>query len=172
MAVDVDPGKRMGNLSAFKPLSGRLGKPVIAAVNGLAMGGGTEFVVNYDLVTAANSAYFGLPEVKRGLTPIRGALPRLIRTIGLQRSSEFALTGRNITAQETFTWGLVNKAVPQAEVVNEAVRYAAMIAVNNPDAVVCTWASLRQGSKTAAVEQAVEIRWSESLQNCRKVRIH
>jgi enoyl-CoA hydratase/carnithine racemase len=121
------------------------------------MGGGTEFVVNYDLVTAANTAYSELPEVKRGLAPIRGALPRLIRTIGLQRSSEFALTGRNITAQETFTWGLVNKAVLQAEVVNEAVRYAAMIAVNSPDAVVSTWASLRQGSKTAAVEQAAEI---------------
>ena len=121
------------------------------------MGGGTEFVVNCDLVIAADTAYFGLPEVKRGLAPIGGALPRLIRTIGLQRASEFALTGRNITAQEAFTWGLVNKAALQAEVVNEAVRYAAMIAVNSPDAVVCTWASLRQGSKTAAVEQAAEI---------------
>lgn len=121
------------------------------------MSGGTEFVVSYDLVIAANTAYFGLSEVKRGLTPIRGALPRPICTIGLQRWSEFALTGRNITAQEAFTWGLVNKAALQAEVVNEAVRYAAMIAVNGPDAVVCTWASLRQGSKTAAAEQAVEI---------------
>jgi enoyl-CoA hydratase/carnithine racemase len=63
MAAEVDPSKRMGK------------KPVIAAVNGLAMGGGTEFVVNYDLITAANTAYFGLPEVKRGLAPIRGALP-------------------------------------------------------------------------------------------------
>jgi enoyl-CoA hydratase/carnithine racemase len=100
------------------------------------MSGGTEFVVSYDLVIAANTAYFGLSEVKRGLTPIRGALPRPIRTIGLQRSSGLALTGRNITAQEAFTWGLVNKAVPQAEVVNEAVRYAAMIAANSPDAVM------------------------------------
>jgi enoyl-CoA hydratase/carnithine racemase len=158
MAADVDPSKRMGNSPAFKPLSRRLGKkPVIAAVNGLAMGGGAEFVVNCDLVIAADTAHFGLPEVKRGLAPIGGALPRLIRTIGLQRASEFALTGRNITAQEAFTWGLVNKVVPQAEVVNEAVKYAAMIAANSPDAVICTRAGLRQGWETAAVEQAVEI---------------
>jgi enoyl-CoA hydratase/carnithine racemase len=158
MAADADPSKRMGNVPAFKPLSRRLGKkPVIAAVNGLAMGGGTEFVVNCDLVIAADTAYFGLPEVKRGVAPIGGALPRLIRTIGLQRASEFALTGRNITAQEASTWGLVNKVVPQSEVVNEAVKYAAMIAANSPDAVICTRAGLRQGWETAAVERAVEI---------------
>jgi Enoyl-CoA hydratase/isomerase len=63
MAADVDPSKRMGNSPAFKPLSERLGKkPAIAAVNGLAMGGGTEFVVNYDLVIATNTTCFGLPE--------------------------------------------------------------------------------------------------------------
>jgi enoyl-CoA hydratase/carnithine racemase len=70
MAAEVDPSKRMGNSPAL------MGKePVIAAVNGPAMGGGTEFVVSHDLVIAANTAYFGLSEVKRGLTPIRGALP-------------------------------------------------------------------------------------------------
>jgi enoyl-CoA hydratase/carnithine racemase len=158
MAADSGPSKRMGNAPAFELLSRRLGKkPVIAAVNGLAMGGGTEFAVNCDLVIAADTAYFGLPEVKRGVAPIGGALPRLIRTIGLQRASEFALTGRNITAQEAFTWGLVNKVVPQSEVVTEAVKYAVMIAANSPDAVICTRAGLRQGWETAAVERAVEI---------------
>jgi enoyl-CoA hydratase/carnithine racemase len=74
----------MGNSPAFKPLSRRLGKkPVIAAVNGLAMDGGTEFAVDCDLVIVADTAYFGLPEVKRGLAPIGDALSRLIRTIGL-----------------------------------------------------------------------------------------
>ena len=76
MAADADHSKRMGNSSAFKPLSRRLGKkPVIATVDGLAMGRGAEFVVNCDLVIAADTAYLGLPEVKRGLAPIRGALP-------------------------------------------------------------------------------------------------
>lgn len=158
MAADADPKNRMGNAPAFKPLSRRLGKkPIIAAVNGLAMGGGTEYVVNCDLVVAADTAYFGLPEVKRGISPIGGALPRLIRTIGLQRASEFALTGRNITAQEALQWGLVNKVVPAEEVVNEAVRFATMIAANSPDGIICTRAGLRQGWETAAVERAVDI---------------
>ncbi|KAF2837366.1 enoyl-CoA hydratase/isomerase [Patellaria atrata CBS 101060] len=158
MADDADPKNRLGNAPAFKPLSRRLGKkPVIAAVNGLAMGGGTEFAVNCDLVIASETAYFGLPEVKRGVAPIGGALPRLIRTIGLQRASEFALTGRNVTAQEALEWGFVNKVVPQDKVVGEAVKYATMIAVNSPDAIICTRAGLRQGWETAAVERAVEV---------------
>ncbi|TRX95058.1 hypothetical protein FHL15_004143 [Xylaria flabelliformis] len=157
MSDDADPKNRMGNSPAFKPLSRRLGKkPVIAAVNGLAMGGGCEFVVNCDLVVAADDAYFGLPEVKRGLAAIGGALPRLIRTIGLQRASEFALTGRKVTAQEMYQWGIVNKVVPKDQVVAEAVKYAGMIAQNSPDAIICTRAGLRQGWETASVERAVE----------------
>ncbi|WQF78905.1 Putative enoyl-CoA hydratase/isomerase, ClpP/crotonase-like domain superfamily [Colletotrichum destructivum] len=157
MAADADPSKRMGNAPAFKPLSRRLGKkPVVAAVNGLAMGGGCEFVVNCDLVVAADDAYFGLPEVKRGIAAIGGALPRLIRTIGLQRASEFALTGRNVSAQEMAGWGIVNKVVPKEKVVDEAVRYATMIAAHSPDAIICTRAGLRQGWEAASVERAVE----------------
>lgn len=158
MAEDADSRNRVGNAPAFKPLSRRLGKkPVIAAVNGLALGAGTEFVINCDLVVAADTAYFGLPEVKRGVSPIGGCLPRLIRIIGLQRASEFALTGRNVSSQEALAWGLVNKIVPQSDVVNEAVIYASMIAENSPDAIICTRAGLRQGWETAAVERAVDI---------------
>ena len=157
MADDADPSKRMGNAPAFKPLSRRLAKkPVIAAVNGLAMGGGCEFVVNCDLVVAADDAYFGLPEVRRGIAAIGGALPRLIRTIGLQRASEFALTGRNVTAQEMYQWGIVNKVVPKDQVVSEAIKYAEAIAKNSPDAIICSRAGIRQGWETAAVERAVE----------------
>ncbi|KAF4625846.1 hypothetical protein G7Y89_g12317 [Cudoniella acicularis] len=158
MGEDADPKDRLGNAPAFKPLSRRLGKkPVVAAVNGLAMGAGTEFAVNCDLVVAADTAYFALPEVKRGVAPIGGALPRIIRTLGLQRASEFALTGRNVTAQEAFQWGLVNKVVPQEKVVEEAVKYASMIAENSPDAIICTRAGLREGWESASVERAVEI---------------
>lgn len=158
MSDDSDPSKRMGNAPAFKPLSRRLGKkPVIAAVNGLAMGGGCEFVVNCDLVVAAEDAQFALPEVKRGIAAIGGALPRLIRIIGLQRASEFALTARNVSAQEMREWGIVNKVVPRSEVVSEAVKFAEAIAKNSPDAIICTRAGLRQGWETAAVERAVEV---------------
>jgi len=158
MSDDADPKSRMGNAPSFKPLSRRLGKkPVIAAVNGLCMGGGTEFVVNCDLVVASKDTYFGLPEVKRGIAPIGGALPRLIRTIGLQRASEFALTGRNVTAQEAYQWGLVNKICDKEQVVAEAVKYAEMIAKHSPDAIICARAGLRQGWETASVERAVEV---------------
>jgi enoyl-CoA hydratase/carnithine racemase len=158
MGDDVDPKDRMGNAPAFKPLSRRLGKkPVIAAVNGLAMGGGCEFIVNCDLVVAADTAVFGLPEVKRGVAAIGGALPRMMRSIGLQRASEIALTGRNITAQEMYKFGIVNKVVPKDRVVEEAVKYADTIARNSPDAIICTRAAIRQGWESASVERAVEV---------------
>lgn len=138
-------------------LSRRKGKkPIIAAVNGLALGGGTEFAVNCDLVVASEKAEFGLPEVTRGVAPFAGALPRLIRSIGLQRASEFALTGQRISAQQAWTWGLVNKVVPQDQVVKEALRYASLIAANSPDSIICTRAGLREGWIKANVEDAVQ----------------
>ena len=170
-----DPQARRATASSFvKPLSRRLGKkPVIAAVNGIAMGGGTEFAINCDLVIAADTATFGLPEVKRGVAPFSGALPRLIRTVGLQRASEFALTGRTLTAQEAEKWGLVNKIVPQAQVVEEAVKYATMLAENSPDSVICTRSMLRQGWETASVDRAAEVSlegpWAE-LQKGENIR--
>jgi enoyl-CoA hydratase/carnithine racemase len=110
-----------------------------------------------DLVVAADDAYFALPEVKRGVSPIGGCLPRLIRSIGLQRATEMVLTGRKVTAQEALSWGLVNAVVPKSEVVIEAISYATAIAANSPDAVICSRAGLRQGWETAAVERAVDI---------------
>ncbi|KPI36269.1 Enoyl-CoA hydratase, mitochondrial [Cyphellophora attinorum] len=138
-------------------LSRRRGKkPVIAAVNGLALGGGTEFAVNCDLVVAAENASFGLPEVTRGVAPFAGALPRLIRSIGLQRASELALTGQRISSRQAYEWGLVNKVVSQKGVVQEALRYAALIAANSPDSIICTRAGLREGWAKADVEDAVQ----------------
>ena len=174
MSDDADPSKRMGNKPAFTPLSRRLGKkPIIAAVNGLAMGGGCEFVINCDLVVASEHAVFGLPEVKRGVAPIGGALPRLIRTVGLQRATEFALTGEPISARQAYSWGIVNKVVRGEQVVEEAVRYAVAIAENSPDSIICTRAGLRQGWETAAVERAVELvldkEWAE-LQKGENIR--
>lgn len=133
--------------------------------------GAVRLTIKYhsDLVVASKNAYFALPEVKRGVSPIGGALPRLIRALGLQRASELALTGRNLTADEAYTWGLVNKVVPEGEsVVDEAVKYASMIAVNSPDAIICTRAGLRQGWETAAVEEAVEITFNREFAELEK----
>lgn len=156
MQSDANRQKRIGFRG--KPFSRRLGKkPVVAAVNGLAMGGGMEFTANCDLVIASEKAVFALPEVKRGLSPFAGVLPRLIRIIGLQRASELALTGRTIDSQEAYRWGFVNKVVAPEECVPEAIRYAAMIAENSPDSIICTRSGLRQGWETASVERATDI---------------
>lgn len=156
MATDADPDKRMGKAPEFTPLSRRRGKkPIIAAVNGLAMGGGCEFIVNCDIVVSVEEAMFGLPEVRRGIAAIGGALPRLIRTIGLQRASEFALTGRNVSAAEMHSWGIVNRVVRKDDLIPVAVELAEDIAKNSPDSIICTRAGLRQGWETAHVEGAV-----------------
>lgn len=157
-APNARPGAGPGDVPGALPLSNRLGKkPIIAAVNGLALGGGCETVVNCDIVIAAEEASFGLVEIKRGVAAYAGALPRLIRTIGLQRASEFALTGQYITAQQMKEWGVVNKIVPKAQVVEEAVKYATMIAENSPDSIICTRAGLRQGWESASVVEATAI---------------
>ncbi|KAI7160476.1 ClpP/crotonase [Hortaea werneckii] len=125
--------------SGFGAISRRTGrKPIIAAVNGIAFGGGTELIVNCDLVVASRKATFALPEVKRGVVAFAGALPRIVRTIGRQRAMEMALTGRTVPADEAYQWGLVNKVVGdgEGEVVAAAVDYAKMIAENSPDAVI------------------------------------
>ncbi|KAF1817189.1 enoyl-CoA hydratase/isomerase [Eremomyces bilateralis CBS 781.70] len=157
MSPGSDSSKRLG-APGPKPFSRRLGKkPVIAAVNGLAAGGGTEFAINCDLIVASEKATFALPEVKRGVSPFAGVLPRLIRIVGLQRASEFALTGRTMSSQEAFTWGFVNQVVPQDQVMDAALKYATMISENSPDSIICTRAGLRQGWETASVDDAAEI---------------
>ena len=142
--------------SGFGALSRRQGrKPIIAAVNGLAYGGGTEIIVNCDLVVAAKKATFGLPEGKRGVVAIAGALPRIIRTIGRPRATEMALTGRTVPAQEALEWGLINKVVgdEDGEVVNAAVEYAKMIAANSPDAVIVSREGLKMGWESVGAEE-------------------
>jgi len=159
-------GAGPGNVPGAEGLSNRRGKkPFIAAVNGMALGGGCENVVNCDLVIASETATFGLVEVKRGLAPYSGVLPRLIRTIGLQRASEFALTGKVIDAFTAEKWGLVNKIVPQDQVVDEAISWAKEIAEISPDSIICTRAMLREGWTTADVVEATKIsdgrEWAE-----------
>jgi enoyl-CoA hydratase/carnithine racemase len=111
-----------------------------------------------DIVFAAPSAKFGLPEVEVGLYAGAGGLSRLVRCAGLQVASEVALTGRHITAQEAFRWGLVNRiSEAQSTVVSEAVSCASLIARKSPDAIIVSRAGLRQALETASVERATQI---------------
>ncbi|KAL0261981.1 hypothetical protein SLS55_003416 [Diplodia seriata] len=150
--------------SGFGALSRRSGlKPVIAALNGLAYGGGCEMVINADMVVAAPAATLALPEVKRGVVALAGALPRLVRTVGKQRAMEMALTGRTIPVREAREWGLVNTVVGEGEgeVVREAVRLAEMVVGNSPDAVIVTREGVKMGWDGVGAEDATRI-WSES----------
>lgn len=154
--------------SGFGGLSRRRGKkPVVAAVNGLAFGGGMEVVANQDLVVASQSAVFALPEVKHGVVAMEGALPRLVRTIGRPRTMELALTGRPITAEEAHRWGLVNAVtadhasseVPILDrpVVQRALEYASIIAANSPDSMIISRSSVLAGWEHGSVESATQL---------------
>lgn len=113
----------------------RLGKPVIAAINGYALGGGCELAMACTIRIAAETAFLGQPEINLGLLPGYGGTQRLARIVGAGRALELMLTGDRIPAAEAFRLGLVNRVVPAAELMTEARRLAAAIAAKAPVAV-------------------------------------
>ena len=118
-------------------------KPTIAAVNGTALGGGTELALASDLVVAEESAKFGLPEVKRGLVAAAGGVFRIVEQLPRKVAMQLLFTGEPITAAEALKWGLINDVVPDGTVVDAALALAQRITVNAPLAV--------QASKRVAV---------------------
>jgi enoyl-CoA hydratase len=136
-------GADINELAAQSPVGGRehgrrgqavfarieqLGKPVIAAVNGFALGGGCELAMACTLRVAADSARFGQPEINLGLIPGYGGTQRLPRLVGRGRALELLLTGNPITADEAWRIGLVNKVVPAAALRDEAHALAVSLA--------------------------------------------
>lgn len=112
-----------------------LTKPVIVAVNGLAVGGGFEFALQATLVICAPHVEFGLPELQRGFIPEAGGLWRAHRRLPVNIASELLLTGRRLTAEEGLRLGFVNKIVPRDDLMAEARRMAAPIIASAPLAV-------------------------------------
>lgn len=112
-----------------------LDRPVIAAVNGFALGGGTEIAIACDFIYASENARFGQPEVTLGIFPGFGGTQRLPRLIGKGKAKELILTGKMITAQEAFQMGIVNRIFPQASLMEETKKVAAQIAANGAVAV-------------------------------------
>jgi enoyl-CoA hydratase len=110
-------------------------KPIVAAVNGPALAGGFEIVLACDLVVAADTARFGVPEVQRGLLAAAGALIRLPKRVPLTIALEMAMTGDPISAQRALELGLVNRVVPAEQVLDEAVALADRIGENSPISV-------------------------------------
>jgi enoyl-CoA hydratase/carnithine racemase len=127
-------GERGWGASGFGGLSHRfdLTKPVIAAVNGFAMGGGFEIALACDLVIAAENATFALPEPSVGLAATAGGLLRLPREIGMKRAMGMILTGRRVAALEGLSLGFVNEVVPQGKALSGAKRWAQEILKLSP----------------------------------------
>ncbi|HEN8711683.1 MULTISPECIES: enoyl-CoA hydratase [Pseudomonas] len=103
-------------------------KPIIAAVSGFALGGGCELAMMCDFILAADNAKFGQPEINLGVLPGMGGTQRLTRAVGKAKAMELCLTGRLMGAEEAERAGLVARVVPQAELVEEALKVAATIA--------------------------------------------
>jgi enoyl-CoA hydratase len=112
-----------------------VGKPVIAAINGYALGGGCELAMACTLRLAADTARIGQPEINLGLIPGYAGGQRLARLVGKGRALEILLTGEPISAQEAYRLGLVNRVVPQSELMTEARKLAAALAAKAPLAV-------------------------------------
>jgi enoyl-CoA hydratase len=109
-----------------------LDRPVIAAVNGFALGGGSEIALACDFIYASENARFGLPEVTLGVFPGFGGTQRLPRLIGKGMAKELIMTGKMVGAQEALQMGMVNRVWPQASLMEETKKVAAQIAGNGP----------------------------------------
>jgi len=107
-------------------------KPIIAAINGIALGGGLEILLACDIRIAAENATFGVPEVTLGLIPGWGGTQRLPRLVPMAKAAELVLMGNTIDANEAYRIGLVNKVVPQDELLSTAQEWAAKICANGP----------------------------------------
>jgi crotonobetainyl-CoA hydratase len=134
-----DPGVENGEISSHG--AGGFGgitqywdlkKPLIAAVNGAAIGGGFEITLAADVILMAEQAYFELPEMQRGFLPDAGGVQRLPRRIPYNVAMEMILTGRRMTAEEALRWGLAHKVVPAAQLQDEALALANEIAKGAP----------------------------------------
>jgi enoyl-CoA hydratase len=126
--------RAMDGQAVFRRIE-RLGKPVIAAVNGFALGGGCELAMACHLRVASENAKFGQPEVKLGIGPGYGGTVRLPRLVGKGRALELLLTGQMIDAQDAWRMGLVNKVFPADQLLPEAEKLLRSILENGPLAV-------------------------------------
>jgi enoyl-CoA hydratase/carnithine racemase len=129
-----------------------LGKPVIAAINGFALGGGCETAMACTIRIAAEHAKFGQPEVKLGLLPGGGGTQRLPRLVGKGRALQLILTGETISAQEAYRIGLVNEVVAAAGLIDRAETILKQIAANAPIAVKFSLEAANKGLETSQSE--------------------
>jgi enoyl-CoA hydratase/carnithine racemase len=149
-AIDAEQSSRFGQ--GVLELIENLGKPVIAAINGFALGGGCETAMACTIRIAVESAKFGQPEVKLGLLPGGGGTQRLPRLVGKGRALQLILSGEMISAQEAYRIGLVNEVVPAANLITRAEAILKKIASNAPIAVKFALEAANKGVETSQAE--------------------
>jgi len=144
--------------TGFAGLTARwdLDKPVIAAVNGVAMGGGFEIALACDLIIASETARFALPEPKVGLAALAGGVHRLPRQIGLKRAMGMMLTARHVPAAEGLELGFVNEVVAPDELMARAKEWAQMILECSPMSIRATKQAAMQGFEKGGIQAAYE----------------
>src|SRR5690349_19537316 len=149
-AVEAEKSSTFGQ--AVLDLIENLGKPVIAAVNGFALGGGCETAMACTIRIAVENAKFGQPEVKLGVIPGGGGTQRLPRLVGRGRALQLILTGEMIGAQEAYRIGLVNEVVPAADLITRAEAILKQIFANAPLAVKYSLEAVNKGLETSQNE--------------------
>jgi enoyl-CoA hydratase len=149
-AVEAEKSSSYGQ--AVLNLIENLGKPVIAAVNGFALGGGCETAMACTIRVASEHAKFGQPEVKLGLIPGGGGTQRLPRLVGKGRALQLILSGEMISAQEAYRIGLVNEVVPAADLITRAEAILKQIFSNAPLAVKFSLEAVNKGMETSQAE--------------------
>jgi crotonobetainyl-CoA hydratase len=145
-----------------------ISKPTIAAVNGLALGGGTEIVLASDLAVAADSAEFGLPEVRRGIIAGAGGPFRLVAQVPSKVAMEVLLTGEPLDAHTAHRLGLVNRVLPAGQVLDAAMELAERVNANAPLAVQAT-KRVARGIRAASVAHEADA-WEISREELRLVK--
>ena len=158
LRYQAEGGKLERNPMGFAGLTSRfdLKKPIIAAVNGVAMGGGFEIALACDLIIASENARFALPEPKVGLAALAGGMHRLPRQIGMKRAMGMMLTGRTVEAQEGLSFGFVNEVVAHQDLMESAKKWAESIMECSPTSVRTTKDVAMSGLSHASVETAME----------------
>jgi crotonobetainyl-CoA hydratase len=143
--------------SGFAGLTARfdLAKPLIAAVNGVAMGGGFEIALACDLIIAAEGAIFALPEPRVGLAALAGGLHRLPRAIGVKRAMGMILTGRRVSAREGLELGFVNEVTSKEDLLPAARRWAGLIGECSPMSIRASKAAVMRGLDEPTLEAAL-----------------
>jgi len=136
-------------------------KPVIAAVNGVAMGGGFEIALACDIIIASEGAIFALPEPRVGLAALAGGLHRLPRQIGLKNAMGMLLTGRRVTAAEGRELGFVNEVVASDQLMPTARRWAEQIIECAPLSVRATKQIAMQGLAAGSIEEAMQLKYDQ-----------